>query len=123
MVTSRMRKVQSLLVREISEILAREIKDPRVLGVTIVEVKSTSDLRRAVIFYRVIDAEDAQRKEAAAGLKSAKGALKRILGSRINLKFTPDLEFKYDPSEDRVERIETLLRGVLPEDGGSRDCE
>ena len=111
-----------MLVREISEILAREIKDPRVVGVTVVEVRATSDLRKAVVFYRIMSGEIESRKEAAIGLKSAAGTLKRILGSRINMKFTPELEFRYDPTEDQAARIEALLKEVLPE-GGSRDCE
>ena len=122
MASPRIRKVQSLLAREISEILAREIKDPRVVGVTVVEVRATSDLRKAVVFYRIMSGGIESRKEAAKGLKSAAGALKRILGSRISMKFTPELEFRYDPTEDQAERIETLLKEVLPE-GGSRDYE
>ena len=111
-----------MLAREISEILAREIKDPRVEGVTVVDVKAAGDLRSATVFYRVVGIRVDSKEEAAAGLKSASGALRRMLGERINLKFTPELDFRYDPTEDRAERIEALLREVLPAKD-SRDKE
>lgn len=115
MTSPRVSKVQSLLVREISDILAREIKDPRVQGITVVEVRATGDLRRAVVFYRIIDGTAERKKNAEEGLKSASGALKRMLGERVKLKFMPELVFRFDTSEDYAERIETLLKEVMPE--------
>lgn len=112
----RVRRVESLLAREISDLIAKEIKDPRVAGVTILEVEATGDLRRAVIYYRLLSAGVEHRKNAELGLKSAVGALKKMIGERIRLKFMPELVFRYDPTEDKAERIEALLREIARED-------
>lgn len=109
MSTSRVRKVQRLLAREISEILSRGIKDPRVSGITVVDVDAAPDLKSAVVYYRVLGDDPSARKEAADGLKSATSTLKRKLGSRVKLKFTPNILFKYDTTYETAQRIEELL--------------
>jgi len=120
--THRVRRVESLLAREISDLLVKEIKDPRVSQVTVVEIEASGDLRRAVIYYRLLSNDIEHRKEAESGLKSAAGTLKRMIGERVRLKFMPELVFRYDPTEDKAERIEALLREVASE-GDSRENE
>jgi len=81
----------------------------------------TGDLRRAVVYYRLLARDSESRKEAAAGLKSATGILRRMIGERIRLKFTPEIAFKYDPTEDKAERIEALLKGIASEDNSGEN--
>lgn len=114
MSSPRVRRVQSLLARELSEIISRDLKDPRVEGVTIIEAKATGDLRRAVIYYRIVGHNVEHREEVAAGLKSALGMIKRLLSERVTLKFMPELEFRYDTTFEKAERIEQILKEVLP---------
>ncbi len=103
---------------EFREILAEEIprlKDPRVGFVTVTGVRVTPDLRRAVVSYTVLG-EDAERKSTAAGLRSARGHLRAVIGEQVRLKFLPDLEFEEDHSLEQVERVNELLRKIKDDD-------
>lgn len=104
---------------EFREVLAEEIpklKDPRVGFVTVTAVKVTADLRRAVVLYTVLGEENA-RKATAAGLRSAAGHLRQVLGHEVRLKFLPELVFEEDDTPARVERVDELLRQIKEEDG------
>jgi ribosome-binding factor A len=103
---------------EFREILAEEIprlKDPRVGFVTVTAVRVTPDLRTARVYYTVLG-EEAERKATAAGLRSAAGHLRQVLGNQVRLKFLPDLLFEEDDTEDRAERVEELLRRIREDD-------
>ena len=103
---------------EFREILAEEIpklKDPRVGFVTVTGVKVTPDLRHARVFYTVLG-EDPDRKATRAGLVSATGHLRKVIGSQVRLKFLPDLTFHEDDSEQRAGRVEELLQRLREDD-------
>jgi ribosome-binding factor A len=103
---------------EFREILAEEIprlKDPRVGFVTVTAVRVTPDLRTARVYFTVLG-EEAERKATAAGLRSAAGHLRQVLGNQVRLKFLPDLLFEEDDTEDRAERVEELLRKIREDD-------
>jgi len=116
MVSQRIKRVESLLVREVSEILLHEIKDPRVRGVTITGARVSPDLHNAVLYYHS-NAVGADLEATATGLDSARGIVKRIMGKRIRLKYTPDIRFHHDTSLEYADHIETLLREVRPSSG------
>ena len=107
---------------EFREVLAEEIprlKDPRVGFVTVTGVRVTPDLRRARVFYTALG-DEAQRKATRAGLRSARGHLRAVLGHEVRLKFLPELEFEEDDTGPRADRIEELLRRINEEgDGGA----
>jgi ribosome-binding factor A len=103
---------------EFREVLAEEIprlKDPRVGFVTITHVKVTPDLRRAVVFYTVLG-DDAERRATRAGLQSAGGHLRAVLGHQVRLKFLPQLEFEEDETMETAQRVDELLRKIHRED-------
>lgn len=102
---------------EIGMLLLRKIKDPRVKNVTVVGVKVTDDLRRAVVYYSLIGEEEADR--AAAGLASAKGFIRSYLARELGMKYVPELEFKRDYSMSRQEEMERLLRELKENDDES----
>ena len=106
---------------EFREILAEEIprlKDPRVGFVTVTGVRVTPDLRKAHVFYTVLG-EEGEHRATAAGLRSASGHLRQVLGHQVRLKFLPELEFHEDQGPARAERVDELLRKVHEEDHGS----
>jgi ribosome-binding factor A len=108
----------SRINEEFREILAEEIpklKDPRVGFVTITGVKVTPDLRHATVYYTALGEEKEQRA-TAAGLRSAKAHLRRVIGHQVRLKFLPDLEFMPDETIETADRIEELLRKLHEED-------
>jgi ribosome-binding factor A len=101
---------------EVSDIILRKIKDPRISLVTITGVDVSDDLRMARIYFSVMG-DEKQLRKAMDGLKSATGFIKKSLGSRLDLRNVPDIEFHYDPSFEYGERIDKLL-GEIKEDHG-----
>ena len=102
--------------REISDILCRRIKDPRIGFCTIMRVDVSKDLRHAKVFVSIMGTED-QQKSTLAGLKSATGFIRREIGQRIALRHTPEIVFKLDKSVDHSIRIAQLLEEEVKENG------
>ncbi|OGP55128.1 MAG: ribosome-binding factor A [Deltaproteobacteria bacterium RBG_13_52_11] len=107
----RSEKVGDQIREEISQILLRELKDPRIGFVTITTVAVSDDLRTAKVYYSVFGGEQ-DKEESYEGLESAKGYIKRELGRRMRLKYMPEINFMFDDSLEYGEHIEDLLRGV-----------
>ena len=111
----RIDRVNELLRSEISHLITREIKDPRVVGViSITEVIASSDLRSARVYVSVMGRVE-QRQEALDGIRSAASFLRRELRNRVNLRHTPHLTFLLDDSIEEGERVLRLMDGLTPE--------
>lgn len=114
-------RVQEAIRQEVSKILQEEMRDPRLGFLTITGVELTNDLRYARIYFSVLG-EDKDKRLALKGLNSAKGYIKGLLGNRIKLRFTPDIEFKIDETLDRTRHIYDLFDKIKKErreDAGS----
>ncbi len=111
----RIDRVNELLRSEISHLLAREIKDPRVAGViSVTGVIASSDLRSARVYVSVMGREK-QQQEALDGIRSAASFLRRELRNRVNLRHTPHLTFQLDDSIQEGDRVLRLMDGFAPE--------
>jgi ribosome-binding factor A len=108
MPTRRQRQVAELIHRELSLLLMREVRDPRLADVTITEVRVTQDLLLARVYFTVLGDSDAQR-EAMTGLESAGGFLRSQLAGRVQLRAVPELAFERDRSAEYGRRIDELL--------------
>ena len=96
MASNRIGRINEEVQRELSELI-RSLKDPRVQTMlSITRVDTTSDLRYAKVYVSVL--EESREKEAMKGLKSAGGWLRRELGQRLQLRYTPELVFELDDS-------------------------
>jgi ribosome-binding factor A len=104
-------RVADLIKQEISDILRREVHDPRIANITVTDVKLTDDLRSARIYFVELG-KDRVSEGVEKGLAKAKGFLKRELGKRMQLRYIPELAFFYDPSFEYGSRIEKLLKEV-----------
>jgi ribosome-binding factor A len=104
-------RVGDLLIEIISELLRKEIRDPRISKVTLTGANVSKDLRHARIYFNVLG-ERGNRKEVLAGLKSATGFIRSKAGKQLNLRFVPTIEFCYDETEDEAQRIDDLLNQV-----------
>lgn len=114
--THRVERVAAQLQKEISEIMRRDLKDPRVSMCSITQVKLSPDLRSATIRVSVMGEPDVQQA-AIEGLQRARGFIRRELGARLtNLRFAPELRFELDLSVAYSVRVSQLLREVLPGD-------
>src|ERR1043165_6564800 len=91
-------RVGDVLLKTLAELLAREIRDPRVRGINLTGVKVSKDLRHARIFFSVFGAET-NKSDALAGLKRATGFIRSKLGKELSLRFVPSIEFSYDETE------------------------
>lgn len=104
-------RVGDLLRETLAELLAREIRDPRVQSINLTGVKVSKDLRHAKVFFNVLG-DGVKKSEALAGLQRATGFIRSKLGKQLNLRFVPALEFAYDETEADAQRIEILLKSV-----------
>ena len=112
----RIDRVNELLRSELSNLLSREIKDPRVVGViSVTEVISSSDLRSARVYVSVMGPES-DRNSALDGIRSAASFLRRELRERVNLHHTPHMTFYLDDSIEEGDRVLRLMDGLTPEE-------
>ncbi len=110
----RIEKLQELIKQEVGKMLLYDIKDPRIGFVTVTEVEMTGDLREAKIFVSIMG-NDEQIKDTMDGLKSALGFVRREIGKRIRLRFTPEISFAPDKSLDYSEHIQKILLKIEKE--------
>jgi len=111
MATRRQRRVSELIHRELSMLLMREARDPRLAGITLTEVRVTPDLQIARVYYTVLgDAEEVET--AAIALESAGGYLRTQLAARVRLRLAPELIFQLDQSAEHGRRIDELLAQI-----------
>lgn len=108
----RVRRVNSIL-REVIAETVEEMKDPRLVLVTITGVEATPDLRHAVVYYSTLDLTDLEA--AAHALESATPRIRRQVGSEVRMKRIPELEFRPDPAVVDGERIDEVLRALQRE--------
>lgn len=99
------------MLETLAELLAREIRDPRVQSINLTGVKVSKDLRHAKVFFNVFG-DGVKKSEALTGLQRATGFIRSKLGKQLDLRFVPALEFAYDETEADAQRIETLLKSV-----------
>lgn len=116
MATRRQRRVAELIHRELSLLLMREVRDPRLAEVTITEVRVTPDLMIAQIYFTVLGDKDA-RQEAVAALGRASGFLRTKLAKQVRLRLVPELVFELDESAVYGRRIDELLDEIAESDG------
>ncbi len=109
---NRMPKVEEAIKETVALILQQELKDPRIGLVTVTRVTATADLQHAVIYFSFLGQGDARAIEA--GLKSATPYVRRLLGERLRLRFTPELRFQYDPSIAEGIRLQQLMNQANP---------
>ena len=106
-------RLASDLAQRIARILATRVSDPRLEGVTVVNVDAAPDGSFARVFYRTFGDQEA----AAEALAKAKPYIRRRLGEGLRLRRVPELDFRYDPSQAQGARVDEILR-ELAENGG-----
>lgn len=114
MPSTRQRKVQELLVHEISDVIRRELRDPRIGFVTITGAEVTADLRHAKVFFSSMGTAE-ERVETGKALNRASGFIRTEFARRAQMRFVPDLHFEFDVSIERGARISQLLEQVRQE--------
>ena len=107
--THRIERVNSLIRQEISQLLQRQVKDPR-LGnfIAVTEVSTSADLKFAKVFVSRIGSEE-EKRETLSVLASASGFFRKELGRRMKLRYIPELSFQWDDSIERGDHLLQLI--------------
>lgn len=109
-------RISEEMKREISAIIQGELKDPRLsLLISVTNVKATKDLRYAKVFVSIMG-NDEEKKNALDGLKSAAGFIRREVGHRIQLRYTPEIQFELDNSIEHGAYISKLINEAVKHD-------
>lgn len=108
-------RVAEEIKKEVSVIIPRDIKDPRVGFVTVTAVEVTNDLRYAKVYVSVLGGSEDEEQSLTA-LNNAKGLVRSAVGKRIRLRVAPEITFVLDKSFENAKRIGELLAKVKEED-------
>jgi ribosome-binding factor A len=106
--SDRMRRVDEAIRQVIGDVVAGELKDPRVGFVTVTDVRTSADLRHARVYVSVLGTRE-EREASLDGLQSAHGYLQSRIAGELRLKRTPALRFRYDDTTERAMRLESIL--------------
>lgn len=113
--STRTDRVSDLIKDEISRLLLREVRDPRVGFVTITGASVSPDLKNVRVYVSVLG-EPKARQESLKALNAASGYFRRSLFKNLRLRFAPSVLFELDDSLERGDRIERVLRQIHGED-------
>lgn len=114
MSTIRQEQIQSQLVEEISAMLRRDLKDPRLGFITITGAEISRDLRHAKVYVSILG-DETQKKGSLAALRSATGLIRGEFTRRAHLRVAPEIDFRYDEGIARGARIFELLHEIESE--------
>lgn len=104
-------RVGDQIMKVVADLLLHKVRDPRVRNVTLTGIEVSKDLRHSRIFFSVMgEIKDIQKTQK--GLDSARGFIKREIGSRLDIKYIPDIIFKYDPTLEKTEDLEKLFKKI-----------
>lgn len=119
----RLQRIGDRIRQDLSEMLVRgQIRDPRVLGITITDVKVDRELSYADIYFSAVEGQERER-EALEGFNSASGFIRRALAEHIELRVFPRLRFHWDPTPERADRLERLIASLRSEETPAEEDE
>jgi ribosome-binding factor A len=107
-------RVGEQIREDLTELLAREVHDPGIGFITVTRVSVTSDLQQARVYYTVLG-DEKSKKDTRRALERAVPFLRRQLGRRLRLRRIPELQFFFDESVERHDRIERILQEIQTE--------
>ena len=106
--SQRCRRIGDQLRAEISSMILRDIKDPRIGFVTVMDVEVSPDVGQATVYYTVYGT-DQEKADSLSGLKSTASFMRRELGRRLHLKRIPVLHFRYDKTTDKGAHMDDIF--------------
>ncbi|MCI5130516.1 MAG: 30S ribosome-binding factor RbfA [Candidatus Electrothrix sp. EH2] len=119
--SSRPERVAEAIHQELSILLQREVRDSRLSGVCISKVQMSPDLKRAKVYYSLL--EDGSAEAARRGLERAKGFFRSRIAKTINLRYTPEFVFYIDNQHKEIERLEQLFARIHQEKEEKKQSE
>ena len=122
MVTRKQKEIEELLRREISSIIVRELKDPRIGFVTVTRVRVGGDFRTAKV-YLMLRGSEHEQEQTLIGLTHARGRIQGLVSDRIKMRNTPVLTFLEDEEVVEALRVDRLIDEVMKEHEEETDEE
>lgn len=116
MAGNRQQRVESQIQRVLATLIPREVRDPRVGPLTVTQVVVSKDKSVARVYVVPFAQDTASHPELLEGLRAAAGFLRGEVGRQVGLRHAPRLDFEFDDSFDKAERMETLLAQTRPKD-------
>ena len=110
----RIERVNEQLKREVSKIIHQDLADPRLQFVTITQADVSKDLRSAKVYYSVLG-DDKQIEGIKECLEQIRGMVRKLIGQRMSMRYTPEIFFSYDRSIELSARIDTALKEIQNE--------
>ncbi len=108
---NRMARIDAQIQRDISEIINTKLNDPRISGVvSVMDVKTTPDLKHAKVFLSVYGNEN--KEDTLSAIRSAQSFIRRSLAQSLNLRIVPELTFVLDTTQEYSEKINQILSGL-----------
>ena len=111
----RIDRIGHLIQMELSQLILRRIKDPRLGFVTVTHVEMTPDLKSALVFYSVLG-DKKVKDESQMALERAAGFLQKGIAAALKLRNTPRLQFQFDDSLDQGFEIDRVIRQINKEE-------
>jgi ribosome-binding factor A len=111
----RVSRVGEQIKKELSQIVQRELKDPRIGFVTVTAVEMSGDLQQAKVYVSIFGQTE-EKEQTLIALEKAKGYMRSEIGKRIRLRYIPELSFVSDESLEHSEHINKLLSDVSTSD-------
>ena len=105
--TRRTQRVDELLKQEIARVI-RDLKDPRIGFATVMDVRTSPDLRHARVYVSFLGTEE-EKQVALAALTGARGYVRVRVGEEITLKYLPELHFELDRTLEQAARIDEII--------------
>lgn len=116
---TRISRINDEILKEMSQILRGELKDPRIGAMTsVIRVDTTQDLKYCKVYVSVLG-DETEKEKVMKGLKNANGFIRHLIAERVNLRFTPELIFKLDESAEYAIRMEQLMQQISQQTKGS----
>jgi ribosome-binding factor A len=114
---NRKKRVGQLIKSEVSEMILKDLKDPRIGFVSVTDVEVSGDLRYATVYFTVLG-EDKSVKSTITALERATGYVRHEIASRLRLRYAPEIRFKYDEAYQRAWHLEEVIRDLHESDDG-----
>lgn len=109
---TRISRINDEILKELSQIIRGELKDPRIGSLTsVVRVETTPDLKYCKAYVSVLG-NDEEKDNVMKGLKNATGFIRRLVAQRVNLRFTPEFTFKLDESAEYAIHMDQLINKI-----------
>lgn len=115
MIPDRMKRINEACKEALGEILQEDIKDPRIGFVTVTKVEVTPDLHQAKVWISIFGDQE-EVEEAMQGLEKAKGFMRRELGRRVRMRYTPELKICQDRGAETSGRVQELIHDLGEEE-------